>query len=439
MTASVAIIGAGFSGALTALHLLARPGGPRVHLIERGPAFGPGLAYGAGGGGHLLNVRAANMSAWPDRPGHLLDWLSRRGLSADPAGFVGRGLYGRYLAEQVREAATSARAAGRLDLIRDEAADLTRAGAGWTVRLAMGRALAADAAVLALGAAPPARPAALTDGAYIPDPWADGALAGIDPDRNAVILGTGLTMVDAAAVLFAQGHRAPIVALSRRGVAPHRHEGPPGPAGAPVAPAALSQRLWGFRRRAAGDWRAAFDGLRVHTPALWRGLPPPERARFLRHLRPYWEAHRHRLAPAAADRFDAWRASGALTVAAGTLEGADRHAVTWRVRGETVKRRLAEAVLINCTGAQTDIAAHPSPLIASLLRGGEARPDPLRLGLDTTMGGALIGGDGAARGDLFAIGPLTRPALWEATAVPDLRGQAAALAERLDRATRAAA
>lgn len=435
----VAIIGAGFSGAMTALHLLARPGGARVQLIERGQRFGPGLAYGAGGGGHLLNVRAGNMSAWPDRPGHLLDWLAAQGLEADPAGFVSRGDYGRYIADQLRAAATSARAAGRLDLVRDEAVGLERDGRGWTVKLAMGRTLSADAAVLALGAGAPARPDALTDAPYIADPWAAGALAGVDPDRNVVILGSGLTMVDVAATLIAKGHRAPIVALSRRGVAPHRHAGAPGPAGAAPGPAPLSKRLWTFRRLAEGDWRLAFDALRAHTPALWRDLAVEERARFLRHLRPYWEAHRHRLAPVVADRFDDWRRSGALTVAAGWLEGADRHAVTWRVRGETVKRRLADAVLINCSGAQTDVAAAGSPLIAGLLARGEARADPLRLGLDTTAQGAAIGADGAVRGDLFAIGPLTRPALWESTAVPDLRNQAAALAETLDRSARVAA
>jgi uncharacterized NAD(P)/FAD-binding protein YdhS len=439
MTRSVAIFGAGFSGTLTALHLLARRGGPSVHLIERGEGFGRGLAYGAGGGDHLLNVRAGNMSAYPDRPGHLLDWLEAQGLDADPAGFIGRGVYGRYLQSQLRAAVTGPAAAGRLDLVRDEAVAMRRHAGRFEIRLAMGRTLAADAAVLAVGAGAPRRPDVLTDAAYVGDPWGPGALGRIEPHQNVVILGAGLTMVDVAHALIAQGHRAPIVALSRRGLSPHRHHGPPGPAGPVPAPDSLSRRLWTFRRRAESDWRNAFDGLRAHTTALWRDLSPDERGRFLRHLRPYWEAHRHRLAPAVAGHLDGWIASGALTIAAGRLETADRHAVTWRVRGETVKRRLSEAVLINCSGPDADVTAAPSPLIADLLSSGWARPDALRLGLDTTPGGNLIGAAGAVQDDLFAIGPLTRPALWEATAAPDLRNHACDLAAALDRASRAAA
>lgn len=438
MTRSVAIVGAGFSGTLTALHLLSRPDGPRVHLIERGGGFGPGLAYGADQGGHLLNVRAGNMSAYPDRPSHLLDWLQDQGLDPDPAGFVRRSDYGRYIQTQLRAAVTGPAAAGRLDLISDEAIALRRTGAGFEIDLGVGRTVTTDAAVLALGAGSPRRPSELIDGPYVADPWSPGALTAIAPDRAVVILGTGLTMVDIADALIAKGHHAPIVALSRRGLAPHRHEGPPGPAGSAPRAGSLSQRLWTFRRLAQDDWRVAFDGLRAHTTALWRNLDDRQRRRFLRHLRPYWEVHRHRLSPPVADRFEGWIASGALTVTAGRLTGATSDAITWRVRGETVVRRLSAAVLINATGPENDITQTANPLLAQLLAEGRARPDPLRLGLDTTRDGSVTDANGRALSGLFAIGPLTRPAFWEAAAVPDLRNHAAALAGYL-RDMRAAA
>ncbi len=438
MTRTVAIVGAGFSGTLTALHLLSRPDGPRVSLIERGEGFGPGLAYGAGQGEHLLNVRAGNMSAYPDRPSHLLDWLIDQGLDADPAGFVRRSDYGRYIQTLVRAALTGPAAAGRLDLVRDEAVAIRRLGSGFEIDLAMGRSLQCDAAVLALGVGAPRRPCEVSDGPYIADPWAQGALTGLDPHQPVVILGTGLTMIDVADTLIARGHIAPIVALSRRGLAPHRHDGPPGPAHAAPAAAPLSQRLSTFRRSAQDDWRVAFDGLRGHTTSLWRNLDEAQRRRFLRHLRPYWEVHRHRMAPQVADRFEAWTASGALTLAAGRLTGATQEAVTWRVRGETVKRGLEGAVLINATGPEADVTQAPTALLAQLLATGQARPDPLRLGLDVTRDGNLIDAGGRPQSGLFAIGPLTRPALWEAAAVPDLRNHAEALAGHL-RETRAAA
>ena len=45
---------------------------------------------------------------------------------------------------------------------------------------------------------------------------------------------------------------------------------------------------------ANGNWRQVIDSLRPITPALWRRLETNERERFMRHLRPFWEVHRHR-------------------------------------------------------------------------------------------------------------------------------------------------
>ena len=80
MIRQVAIIGGGFSGTLQAINLL-RHDGPGAILIERAPQAGRGLAYGAALPGHVLNVRAANMSAFPDRPDDFADWLAARAAS----------------------------------------------------------------------------------------------------------------------------------------------------------------------------------------------------------------------------------------------------------------------------------------------------------------------------------------------------------------------
>src|ERR1700723_957292 len=76
---TVAVIGAGFSGLLTALRLLLDPDGPRVILIERGARFGRGASYSTSSSQHLLNVRATNMSAFVEQPDHFLDWLATAG------------------------------------------------------------------------------------------------------------------------------------------------------------------------------------------------------------------------------------------------------------------------------------------------------------------------------------------------------------------------
>ncbi len=55
---TIAIVGAGFSGTLLALHLLRRcPPPTKLVLIERNSQFGRGLAYATGNPSHILNVR----------------------------------------------------------------------------------------------------------------------------------------------------------------------------------------------------------------------------------------------------------------------------------------------------------------------------------------------------------------------------------------------
>ncbi|MGC1301334.1 MAG: FAD/NAD(P)-binding protein, partial [Caulobacteraceae bacterium] len=199
---TVAVIGAGFSGALTALRLLEMKDGPCVRLVERRARFGQGAAYSTTSPQHLLNVRAANMSALPEAPSHFLEWLERNGETDQAHTFVTRACYGDYLQGMLRSVAETARAAGRLMLEADEVVALHRRGGRWRLELDMGRGFEADAVVLALGNLPPHAPPSLTpeaarSPAYAPEPWSlDPAQA---PETGTVVLlGTGLTMVDVA-------------------------------------------------------------------------------------------------------------------------------------------------------------------------------------------------------------------------------------------------
>jgi uncharacterized NAD(P)/FAD-binding protein YdhS len=184
-----------------------------------------------------------------------------------------------------------------------------------------------------------------------------------------------------------------------------------------------------------GDWRPALDALRPHTAALWQAMPEEDRARFLRHLRPWWDIHRHRMPPEAADVIDAARARGQLRIRAGRIQTfetqGDEAVVTFRPRGGGEPQSLRAARVINCSGPGTDFERNQHPLVRQLLRDGAARPDRMRLGLDVTPDCAVRGRDGRAQPGVFAIGPATKGAFWEMTAVPDLRRQAEQLACKL--------
>jgi uncharacterized NAD(P)/FAD-binding protein YdhS len=177
------------------------------------------------------------------------------------------------------------------------------------------------------------------------------------------------------------------------------------------------------------------DGLRPFSQDLWQCMSSEDRSRFLRHLRPWWEVHRHRMAGVVADRIEAALASGQLIVQAGRLQAfeydAQTAAVRFRGRGSAEAATIQVARVINCSGPGADYARIGHPLVASLLERGIARPDIFRLGLDVTGSGALLSRDGAISRRVFAVGPVTKGAFWEMTAVPDIRRQCESLARHL--------
>ncbi len=440
-TEHVVIVGGGFSGTLLAINLL-RNDGPVATLIERRARAAQGAAYSTLHPEHLLNVRAGGMSALPDEPAHFQNWLERRGLPAGSA-FVPRRLYGTYLADLLAQA--MAAAPDRLTIVQGEAIDVVRGPARTIVLLADGRTVEGDVVALALGNLPPLvppglDPATLPPGCYVEDPWSAPIADGLRATDTVVVLGTGLTMIDVALLLDADGFAGRIVALSRRGLLPRPH-GEVGPVASLVERPGIGARalLSSVRARARGrPWRSAIDELRPHTQRIWGAMPVAERARFLRHLRPWWDVHRHRIAPEVAGRLDAMRRDGRLEVTAGTILDAEAVAggvrVHYRPRGSERRLAVDGARIVNATGPQGDLVRSPEPLLRALHAKGDIRPDPLRIGVDVDQQSRALATDGSASDRLVVIGPMTRGAFWEIVAVPDIRRQVWSIARRLSRA-----
>jgi uncharacterized NAD(P)/FAD-binding protein YdhS len=439
---SFGVIGGGFSGSLLAVHLLRRlPLGCRVHLIEQRQGFGRGLAYSTGNPSHLLNVRASRMSAFDDDPDHFLRWLAAQpGAHGE---FVPRGLYGGYIQSLLAEQLWAEGRNHGLYLNPDEAEALSLEADGATIHMASGRPLHVDVAILAVGHFPPEPPRGAEglggSRRYHCDPWDHKTLAAIPQKAPVLVIGTGLTMVDLVLSLLDSGHQGPVTALSRHGLLPHRHAAtvPPVPWPEPQRPLALSQMLRQTRLavEACGDWHAVIDGMRPHLQAWWQALPLRDQKRFLRHLRPWWDIHRHRLAPAVAERLEAALAQGRLTVLAAHVAGVSPHPdgveIAYRPRGSGDLRRLGVGHVINCSGPTSDYGRVSQPLLRQLFDQTMIRPDPMRLGLDVDDQLRLIDGAGLAHRRLYAVGPLTRGRFWEVTAVPEIRRQAQWLAEHL--------
>ena len=419
----VVIVGGGFSGAMLAARLAERD--QASVLIERGDAFGPGVAYSTPNDAHRLNVRAGRMSAVVDRPADFVDWLTTHHPDqADANGFAPRRLYGLY----VRDRLAGVKAA-HPGLIR-RVTGAVIAVEGRSAILSTGARIDGRAVVLATGNPAPRTTPTGEDGRIIANPWTPDALTPIQPGDDVLILGAGLTMVDVLLTLLSQGWRGRATAVSRRGLLPRAH-GPHHDAPIDLPPEALSgplsQRLAAARRLArAHGWRRVMEGYRPITAELWRTATTAERARFLRHLRPWWDVHRHRIAPEIAAELDRLFHEDRLTVRAGRIldveASADR--VTVRLAGEAAQA-LSAPWLIDCTGPGHDATA--TPLTAGLIAKGRARLDPLRLGLDLDESGHVRHADGTPDPDLYVLGPPARAAFWETIAVPDIRQRIEAL------------
>jgi len=440
----IAIIGGGFSGAVTAANLLKRGRqAPDVALIERARKIARGVAYSTKDAGHLLNVRASNMSALADQPDHFARWLAKRGRRDAGAMFAPRALYGAY-AEHVLRSASSGFGGPSLTRVRDAAVACRREGEAWSITLSSGRAIEADSVVLALGN-PPARPLPVFDqaGISLVNPWDPNALARIGAG-DVLLLGAGLTMIDAALSLARRRKRGVIYVLSRRGQAPRAHLDSPdlAPPSAPLdLPIQLSEALHAFRAevkamKARGEpWQHAMYRLRGRTPELWRRLPLEAQQRFLRHLRVWWDVHRHRTAPEISAQFKALRDEGRVKILAGEIVSAQPGPrgvrLQHRGRGSLVRHNMDVAAVVNCTGPSADPTQSSDPLIVQMLAEGVLRPNPNRLGFDMDPDARLIAADGTIHQSLLAIGPITQGAFWESTAVPEIRVRAASVAAML--------
>lgn len=434
--AHVAIIGGGASGVLMAVHLLRHPDTARVTLIERTGAMGAGIAYSTIDPEHLLNTRVHNMSGFPDDPQHFHAWLQRHhDTTVSDQGFVSRATYGSYLGALLAEWDADP----RLIRIYQNVTDLAETAEGVTLHLADGQSLHADRAVLATGHVVPdqAREWPLTDAWSPQEPP--------PPQSRIIIIGSGLSMVDQVLSILRSGHTGPILSLSRRGLLPRDHTATKPmqldakhlPRGATAS--ALLAWARGLTRAAiaqGGTWRDAVDGIRPHVATLWRSLPTPERARFLRHGATWWDVHRHRIPPQSQAAVHQAILDGQLTIRKAAFQDAVPRAeggffAYVRPFGSPDTEAITAARIIDCRGIRRDPEQNATPLVKSLLAQKAARIDPLRIGLEVDAHCRLIRADGSTSPRIHVIGPASRAAFWEITAIPDIREQVARLAAEI--------
>ena len=431
--ADIAIVGGGASGVLLAA-LLVRRSALRVVLVERDATPALGVAYSTHCRGHLLNVRASDMSALDEEPDHFAQWVAADGSGLGRNDFVPRADYGRYLKDLLAESVR--RSEGRLRIVTGDVTAIREQAAGVEIDIDGHGPFATRAAVLATGHRPPSA----DSGAYRGNPWREDAIEGLAPDASILLIGTSLTMIDVLVSLMERGHTGLIVALSRRGLVPRSH--PLAPIPSPdvdtrdLFAGSLSQRAHRFRSKVRNGlgWPGLMQVLRPHNNELWHGLDLDQRRRFLRHLRPWWDIHRHRVAPQIGEIIEDAKARGQLSILAAKIEigrTTDQEVdVTIVRRGSTTREQRSFDRVIDCRGPRNEVDER-LPLHAQMVEDGLLRADPLGQGLDVSDKEALVGRNGTPSRHLYVLGPPTRGRYTEIVAIPDIRLQAAEVADHL--------
>ncbi|MFM9890961.1 MAG: FAD/NAD(P)-binding protein [Rickettsiales bacterium] len=439
----IAVIGFGFSGLMVVANLVREAKGALLIYIIDPALDARGVAYSTTCPQHLLNVSASRMGAYAHDIGGFYDWLQTpEGMASSQRvcgrssfasrDFAPRMLYGAYLDSIWRTTQELAATKSiQLKLLPTRAS--TIAPTPLAVLTERGDAVAVDTVVLAVGHEfKPIFPQLAAE-LVIQHPWAPGALAGAAKWASPVmLLGSGLTAIDMLLMLREKGYSGEVVAVSRTGTLPqpHRHDVTPYALDveALLQQKTLSKMLRSMRAAflSHGEWRGVLDSLRPHTRALWQSLSVRDQQRFQRRLGTRWSTHRHRMAPEIAMRVETERVAGTFRVVAAKRVGAQMQA--GRAEAKLCEEMLHPSRIIHCVGPELNVTRSARNVLKQALADGLIEPHSNGVGITTDPHGRVVG---AAYPNLYAVGSLMTGQWLESTAVPELRAQAAGVAQTI--------
>lgn len=456
----VAIIGGGFSGAATAWNLARSGQKLRILVFEPRGVLGAGLAYDTSDPVHRINVPAGRMSIHPDQPDDFSQWLSETAYvvtdpeASDPAGnlFPRRKAFGAYVSARLAPHIAS----GAIEHVRVPVISLSRQESRWSITTDDGNSHNADRVVIATSHPAPTAPrllATMLEGhpRFVADATAPGALASIRSSDAVLVVGNGLTSADVIASLLYRGHQGSITSISRRGLRSRGHAPEPqDPHGDFTSRPIRSARLLMRRIREAIEqaaifgvsWHAVIDAVRAQGRQIWGNLPRAERLRLVRHLRPFWDVHRFRIAPQVEAALAEAGAQGKLETLAASVAAVSYHAGRIRV---ALKRARAAGTLIRdfdavvvTTGPAHGAVIDSQPYLADLAKEGLVVADPARLGLWCDEHSRILDREGWPVRNLYVAGPLARGNFGELMGLPQVSEHAAAVATEIAASLRSA-
>jgi uncharacterized NAD(P)/FAD-binding protein YdhS len=455
----VGIIGGGFSGALTAVHLINKTKYPlKIIVINEDQAIAKGIAYQPYSNKHLLNVITSKMSAFVNEPDHFLEWVMKQKSYKDKDrtllanSFLPRIIYGEYL-NDIWEQALKLAVIKNIDvsIINSSVAEIDTANEGIQLKLANANTFTVGQCIIATGNQLPRNPEIENSNFYnhtnyYQNPWAIESVQNTTNQFPILIIGNGLTMVDTLLGLQEHGYNGEIFSISPNGfnILPHRHNG--------LKYTKLVEELKedirlydlvklvnkhiNIVREVGATAEPVIDSLRPYTQSIWKSFTESEKQQFMSRLRHLWGVARHRIPIHTHDKIQQLRIDHKLHIKSGKLINLSANeesiTATYYDKKEKVVKQINVSRIINCTGPESDFTKLDNNFLKKSIEKGIIIQDNLKLGLHTdTDTFQVFNAAGKRHANLYTLGANLRGELWESTAVNELRGQTEKLAEML--------
>jgi uncharacterized NAD(P)/FAD-binding protein YdhS len=429
------IIGDGFAAAVTAIHLL-RNGiaADSLTIIGAGP-LGKGNAYGCASPFFRLNVREDLPIVFSEDPLHFARWAQSNTNDPDAKTssgfFYRRADFGRYISELI----TTEIGFDKIQRIQSKVSSLNQAQGIWKLDTADSRFIYAEKVIIATGNSPPTWPCPIqTENSeqastrMIENPWTGHYLSSISTEEHIVLLGGGLTALDAIYALAAQGHRGLITVVGPRPLLPPsqaqwiRQKQPNWPKN--LTPAKLLRFMRQYLPPVATittEWQNAWEELRPNLNSIWQQFTPHRRQIVFKRLGWAWSLYRFRASPQTIKAYEQLKANHQIQFVVGRakqVECSERGITAQLNNGHSIQ---AERI-INCTGVGADLFLNR--LIADTI----AIPDPLgtAIAVDTNLN--VIKPNLQAWNNLWMLGPATMGSLGDVVAASAISKQAEQLA-----------
>ena len=452
----ISIVGAGFSGTMTAVQLIRHAKHPvEIHLFDESDRMNKGVAYLPSSNHFILNVPAAKMSAFPDSPDDFLDWLLLHSdychikKSSLAALFVSRAIYGEYLQQKMQDALELAVPKKITVKFHHEIVEsVVCLGDKIQLFTREGEKLESDQLVLATGNQLPGNLSIhnmdfYNSPRYFQNPWKIESVLGTDSTLPVFILGNGLTMAETVVGLRENGFSGLIYSLSPNGfnMLPHRFEEKLLPDMEEEIKKAHDLRsvvlitLHYIRKlkKEGISPEPVVSTLRPLLQNLWRNFSLQEKQLFLSRFRHLWGVIRHRIAPELYNELNRLKTEKKLMVMAGrvmnlTDEGS-YVTVSFREKKSQEVQSLKVGRVINCTGPETNVLKLKNNFLTRCFQADLIAQDDLKLGIcANTETFQVINSKGEINSRIFTLGPNLRGELWESTAVNEIRSQAERIA-----------